>query len=209
MSQIWMNFKKTGLLFRLVNFIECTSDSYPERVLGTRASFFISSSAFKAVHAFLNSFKTLSVIGVATCRRCCCRRDFLWVPCGEPSWTRRVLDECVGQQRRWCATLAAGLRGKTLRKMKVCSRVFLSTAVWRGSRGSCGSPAGRQISLAQECLLQVSRAPAEGRVWSRANEGKGERETENNREFPERHSPAGSCDTSGTRQLVPGVKFAL
>lgn len=98
------------------------------------------------------------------------------------------------------------LRGKTLQKMKDCWRGFLSTSVWRGSRGLCGSPAGQQISLAQECLLQVSRVPVEGCEVAVMREGGG-RETENNGEPPERHSVAGSCDTTGTQQLVRGVKF--
>lgn len=65
------------------------------------------------------------------------------------------------------------LRGKTLPKMKVCWRDFLSTSVWRGSRGLCGSPAGQQISLAQECLLQVSRVPVEGCEAAVMREGGG------------------------------------
>lgn len=71
--------------------------------------------------------------------------------------------------------------------MKVCWRGFLSTSVWRGSGGLCGSPAGQQISLAQECLLQVSRSPVEGCEVAVMREG-GDVRRENNVESPERHA---------------------
>lgn len=158
---ILMTVGKTRLaqLFCLVYLIQ----SAPVICIRNMCWEYVLPFSFSPVHSFLNSFKTLSVIGVATCRRCWRRSLFFFV---STMWRAKLSPTRLG----WlCGSAEAAmchagcwLRGKTLQKMKVCWRGFLSTSVWRGSQGLCGSPAGQQISLAQECLLQVSRVPVEG-----------------------------------------------